>query len=1067
MKLTNFFIVRALTLTAFFLAICSCKPEVLEEEHLLSIVSPSEETVTIPAEGGEFTIEIRSNLSWSVSAMSDGAAVKWITFDKSKGTADAVVTATVSKGTVEERSATVFIRSLDEKLEKSITVLQGASDGPPEAEGYSFPAYDIFENVSDSDLTLGLKNAVLEGAGCIFEKGASLTMGGATSTVTLNSPNYYQINARFDGWGADDASEIVMKIPSKEALAGDYRMFWGWTSSTESSWSIAVGNNGTDYVETGITLSMSSGSRFNRDVFFTIPQSAAVPAGGTLYIRLKLQSTLGADDYVQFCTGFLLTKATVEGAELPITDKTLYSCDFNAVNIGCPYDMPLGYLRSSSVAFDPAAYGYDGMSKTGTVAGEWGSVRIGSASGAASLTLPALGTAKLGEGTADVKVSFKAVLYQAATILSETQGKASCQIGVSVAEGDGTVENGTITDIENWESFTEKSVVVKGVSKNTRINIGIAGGSGDRRFYLDDIIIDAISEIVVPSETAKTLTEVLEMADGTISESIKTTVTVISDHSGGNMPSDLAAITDGTSYGALKIQNASSLAAGSQLTISLSGAKKAGKVLEIESAMIKETETGSVPAPAKVKINELDKNEYKLVVVDNIQATDSFVGKTYVGDILMEDGEKATGTMSVLEGASFASGVIPANSGSVTGIVIGGKIYPRTASDINLILDRMGQGAPEAFKTIFCTYENSTATSGTTADVQNVTISGMTATFTNGGSIEKIGGTEGTMSFAQAKDSFYNVYLTSTGWDAEGTHYVLSCPTEEEISGKVAVTFSLNGKTEVQQTWKIWWSNDGQNWKETEYTWNTVNNTDEKASAAKNTFTGQSTTSKGITRTEFTIPAASKISAGGKLYIKLEPEKTIATASTAVQIGMGFVVADGDYVNTDEPAGAILFNNFAECLAGTDYMLGAELRYFGNVATPTYEKDGWTVKNGSERIGYTMYGTASSGDHGITTPALTSISGTKDVTVTFKCCLYMPSTLKSASDDVCVKVAEGSGEVGELTWDTELASDYYVWHTATVTIKGASTDTRIFIGAGAGKVTSGDRRFFLDDICVK
>lgn len=142
------------------------------------------------------------------------------------------------------------------------------------------------------------------------------------------------------------------------------------------------------------------------------------------------------------------------------------------------------------------------------------------------------------------------------------------------------------------------------------------------------------------------------------------------------------------------------------------------------------------------------------------------------------------------------------------------------------------------------------------------------------------------------------------------------------------------------------------------------------------------------------------------------------------------------------------------------------MRYFGNVNTPAYEKDGWTVVSGSSRTGYAMFGTSKSGDHGITTPVLTGISGTADVTLTFKCCLYMPSTFIGAKDDICVKVAEGEGTVGDIVWDSAPETDYYNWHTATVKITGASASTKLFIGAGAGKA-DGDRRFFLDDIIVK
>ena len=147
-------------------------------------------------------------------------------------------------------------------------------------------------------------------------------------------------------------------------------------------------------------------------------------------------------------------------------------------------------------------------------------------------------------------------------------------------------------------------------------------------------------------------------------------------------------------------------------------------------------------------------------------------------------------------------------------------------------------------------------------------------------------------------------------------------------------------------------------------------------------------------------------------------------------------------------------------------MLGSEVRYFGNVTTPAYSKDGWTVVSGFSRTGYSMFGTASSGNHGVTTPEIGGLNGKSDVTVSFKCCLYMPSSYVGAKDDICVKVAAGEGTAGELVWDSAPESDYYGWHTATVKISGVSSATRIFIGAGAGK-SEGDRRFFLDDIVVK
>lgn len=1064
MKKIIFFAAQIISLMALFFCIYGCTEEKIAEARYLSIDSPSEKEVEVPGEGGTLEIAVHTNLQWTISASEDGSTARWISFSESSGIGDGNITVTIAKGGYDPRTATITIMSKDETIAHTITVNQASTGEMPEAEGYTIPAYSIFQNVSDSDVSLGIANAATDGASFKFDDGMSVTMGGENASAAFYAGNYYQLNARFTGWGTEDATDLTIRIPVKEDISGDMRMFWGWTSSTASTWAVSVSADGENWNDTGSKISMTTGSRFNRDVFFTVPGTIA--AGGALYLKLTAETVLGADDYVQFCTGFLLTKSRPDETPAPTGDKILYCCNFDNVTDGCPYDMPLGYMRSSSVAFDAAAFGYDGIGKGGTVAGEWGSVRIGSASAAASLTFPPLSSEKLGEGSADVKVSFRSVLYQSADYLQDGEGKASCNILVSVAEGEGEVEDGTITDIQNWTSFEERSVVIKGVNKDTRIKIGINGGSGDRRFYLDDVVVEAISDIVIPTVTSKTLGEVLQYPDGTVTDAIKTTVTVISDPSGANLPENTAIVTDGTSYAALNI--ASTLAAGTRITINLKGASldKATSTISATPEMIAETEEGTSPSAEVASVSQLASSEYHLVEVRNVQATDAFVGKTLSGEVGMEDKDKAEFGLMLYSTANFAGTEIPACSGSVKGIVIGGKVCPRTASDINLVLDRMGQGEEaKSFTPVFCTYEFTAGT--TTPNVRNASISGSSVVFDNGGLIEKVGGTEGEASFAQGSSSTpHNVYLYTTGWNAEGTYYRLSAPMNDEVSGKVAVTFSLNGKTDVLQTWKIYWSNDGENWTATEYTWSTKQNTDELASAAGNTFTAQSTTSAGITRTEFTVPASKKIGAGERLYIKLEPSATITGADVKVQIGFGFFVAPGDIVNIPEPAGALAFNNFSECIAGTNYILGPELRYFGNVNTPAYEKDGWTVVSGSSRTGYAMFGTSKSGDHGITTPVLTGISGTADVTLTFKCCLYMPSTFIGAKDDICVKVAEGEGTVGDIVWDSAPETDYYNWHTATVKITGASASTKLFIGAGAGKA-DGDRRFFLDDIIVK
>ena len=104
--------------------------------------------------------------------------------------------------------------------------MQESTGEAPEAEGYNLPAYSIFQNVSDNDVSLGIANATVDGAVCKFDNGASITMSGKASQVVFSAGNYYQLNAKFTGWGAEDAKDLIMRIPVREEISGDMRMFW-------------------------------------------------------------------------------------------------------------------------------------------------------------------------------------------------------------------------------------------------------------------------------------------------------------------------------------------------------------------------------------------------------------------------------------------------------------------------------------------------------------------------------------------------------------------------------------------------------------------------------------------------------------------------------------------------------------------------------------------------------------------------------------------------------------------------------------------------------------------------
>ena len=87
------------------------------------------------------------------------------------------------------------------------------------------------------------------------------------------------------------------------------------------------------------------------------------------------------------------------------------------------------------------------------------------------------------------------------------------------------------------------------------------------------------------------------------------------------------------------------------------------------------------------------------------------------------------------------------------------------------------------------------------------------------------------------------------------------------------------------------------------------------------------------------MPSDKKVNAGGKIWFRIASQEDLGT--DPVQLVFVFVVDPCEIANTPETAGAILFNNFSDCVAGSDYMAGADMRAFGNVGCPEWSKAGW------------------------------------------------------------------------------------------------------------------------------
>ncbi len=133
--------------------------------------------------------------------------------------------------------------------------------------------------------------------------------------------------------------------------------------------------------------------------------------------------------------------------------------------------------------------------------------------------------------------------------------------------------------------------------------------------------------------------------------------------------------------------------------------------------------------------------------------------------------------------------------------------------------------------------------------------------------------------------------------------------------------------------------------------------------------------------------------------------------------------------------------------------------------------DGWAGNAVYGSVGVPKFGTAS-GAGWLETPELSKISGTKDITVTFKAAPFYEWNKKpgTAPEDYVDKnvtldiTVSGGGTVTEGAVADLRTLDPLTWGTYTVKISGATASTKVRISADHGSPSC---RFFLDDIVIK
>lgn len=140
-------------LATLLLAAVSCKKEVALP---MQIINPDTESITAPAFGADYEINVVSNTAWELDAIGEN----WLSSAFEDAVGNSGFTLTVSANEGEKRSAEVIIRSSDGNLTRSIRIVQlsGNGDGPlpvsavrameKKGDSYLFPTGSIAGFVS-------------------------------------------------------------------------------------------------------------------------------------------------------------------------------------------------------------------------------------------------------------------------------------------------------------------------------------------------------------------------------------------------------------------------------------------------------------------------------------------------------------------------------------------------------------------------------------------------------------------------------------------------------------------------------------------------------------------------------------------------------------------------------------------------------------------------------------------------------------------------------------------------------------------------------------------------------
>lgn len=539
-------------------------------------------------------------------------------------------------------------------------------------------------------------------------------------------------------------------------------------------------------------------------------------------------------------------------------------------------------------------------------------------------------------------------------------------------------------------------------------------------------------------------------------------------------------VTDGSTFLRVALPGADALKPGNKVRLDLSGGtilaeSTGGYALNLVAPVMSVSESDFTVVPQYIASTSVPNYSYALVRVGGCQAKDEFVGKTWSsGTVVMDMVENEIGTVEVVvpDCLDLSSVAVPENSGTVVGVAIGGKIHPRNALDVASLNEPRGkkyEPVDYRIKSVVALFEFG----GASAPFKNVSVEGNRMEFhaSEGYSVEGAAiSWDGTGAFTWGTEN-PSVYFTVAGWTL-GSGYTYEVPVQEKTYGDLIFCTSAGHGTaaDLPWEWEFTWSTDGVNFKPVDI----VCGAAAKNTTKENRMT-QSANAHADTRTScfFTIPESEALYPGDRIYLKQVVTSAKGGLTKTIRNNVGFYLASAP---KNDPApqydNILAAENFDNCYMVQDPVIGAPIDYLTTCGSNNGQypsRNGWVCTNTKPHLKCMRINGTASVNGLVSSPALSKLTSVSDVTVKFKACLYTDGQRSNNTDpvnrhmtrNISVSVLSGSGEVGEIEWDSDPETDYYNWHNGTVKITGASAETVVGF---SGTFKNG--QYYIKDIII-